>query len=139
MTARERGTAGACSDMVNLHEIGRPPEGTHLVKYMIGRPGTLDTAALMRCLDLVVCVDTAAGHLAGALGVPVWVVLSAVSDWQWLRERPDTPWYPTMKLFRQTRLGVWDDVFARLAADLAHRVGEQSGMTGWGSSSCPEG
>src|SRR5262249_49476946 len=69
-------------------------------------------------LDLVVTVDTALGHLAGALGKPVWLALSAVSDWRWLRERNDTPWYPTMRLFRQKELGDWDSVFAAMADEL---------------------
>ena len=61
----------------------------------------------MTGLDLVVTSDTAAAHLAGALGVPVWAALSAVADWRWLRGRDDTPWYPTMRLFRQTEVGAW--------------------------------
>ena len=62
--------------------------------------------------------DTAIPHLAGALGVPVWVALPRVPDWRWLLEREDNPWYPTMRLFRQTRVHHWDDVFARMAAEL---------------------
>src|SRR5262249_31780852 len=84
--------------------------------------GFLDTAAVMKCLDLVVTADTATGHLAGALGVPVWLALSAVADWRWLVGREDTPWYPTMRLFRQERLGDWDGVFARMAAELGRLV-----------------
>jgi tetratricopeptide (TPR) repeat protein len=78
----------------------------------------LDTAAVMRCLDLVVTADTAAAHLAGALDVPAWVVLSTVTDWRWLMGRQDTPWYPSVRLFRQARLGDWEGVFARMAAEL---------------------
>jgi hypothetical protein len=77
-----------------------------------------DTAALMRGLDLVVTVDTATAHLAGALGVPVWVPLSTIVDWRWLLGREDSPWYPTMRLFRQAQLGDWGPVFARLAEEL---------------------
>lgn len=62
--------------------------------------GFLDTAAVMQNLDLVVTAETSVGHLAGALGVPVWLALSAVADWRWLVGRTDTPWYPTMRLFR---------------------------------------
>jgi tetratricopeptide (TPR) repeat protein len=80
----------------------------------------LDTAAVMKTLDLVVTVDTAAAHLAGALGVPVWVAVSQVSDWRWLLGREDTPWYPTMRLFRQERLGEWGPVFERMAAELRY-------------------
>jgi tetratricopeptide (TPR) repeat protein len=78
----------------------------------------LDTAAVMKCLDLVVTCDTAIGHLAGALGVPVWVALSAAADWRWLLDRDDTPWYPTMRLFRQSKLKRWDDVFDRITAEI---------------------
>jgi tetratricopeptide (TPR) repeat protein len=78
-----------------------------------------DTAAIMRNLDLVVTADTAIAHLAGALGVPVWVALSKITDWRWLVGRDDSPWYPTMRLFRQESLGDWQGVFRRMAAELA--------------------
>jgi tetratricopeptide (TPR) repeat protein len=78
----------------------------------------LDTAAVMKCLDLVVTADTAAAHLAGALGVPAWVALSAVADWRWMIGREDTPWYPTLRLCRQRTLGDWGGVFARMAGEL---------------------
>jgi tetratricopeptide (TPR) repeat protein len=74
----------------------------------------LDTAAVMKCLDLVVCVDTAAGHLAGALGLPVWLVISSVPDWRWLRDQAVPAWYRTMQLFRQPTLGEWEVTFRRL-------------------------
>jgi tetratricopeptide (TPR) repeat protein len=83
----------------------------------------LDTAAVMKHLDLVVTADTAAAHLAGALGVPVWVALSRIADWRWLRGREETPWYPTMRLFRQQELGDWAEVVSRMAAQLRHLVG----------------
>jgi len=78
----------------------------------------MDTAAVMANLDLVITCDTAIGHLAGALGIPVWLALSFVSDWRWLLDRPDTPWYPTMRLFRQQTLGKWEDIFASMAREL---------------------
>jgi tetratricopeptide (TPR) repeat protein len=77
-----------------------------------------DTAAIMQCLDLVVSSDTAIPHLAGALGVPVWVALPHVPDWRWLLGRDDSPWYPTMRLFRQSRPGDWEGVFKQIAADV---------------------
>jgi hypothetical protein len=76
------------------------------------------TAAVMACLDLVVCIDTSAGHLAGALGVPCWLALSAVSDWRWMRQREDTPWYRGHRLFRQRTAGDWLEVFAHMAVGL---------------------
>lgn len=78
-----------------------------------------DTAALVEQLDLVVSVDTSVVHLAGALGKPVWVLLPEVPDWRWLMERPDTPWYPTMRLYRQGADKNYDPVLARIGADLA--------------------
>jgi Tfp pilus assembly protein PilF len=78
----------------------------------------MDTTAIMKNLDLVVTSDTVIAHLAGAMGVPVWVALPLIPDWRWLLERADSPWYPGMRLFRQTRLGQWDDVFERIAAEL---------------------
>jgi hypothetical protein len=78
----------------------------------------MDTAAAMQHLDLVITSDTAITHLAGAMGRPVWVALHFASDWRWLDQRPDSPWYPTMRLFRQTSLGDWDEVFGRIAAEL---------------------
>jgi tetratricopeptide (TPR) repeat protein len=78
----------------------------------------MDTAAVMLNLDLVITSDTSIGHLAGALGVPVWLALSQVPDWRWLLQRDDTPWYPTMRLFRQTQYGQWEDVFDRIKYEL---------------------
>jgi hypothetical protein len=66
----------------------------------------------------VIAPDTAVAHLAGGLGVPVWVALCSVPDWRWLHGRDDSPWYPTMRLFRQTRLGDWDGVFRRMTEAL---------------------
>ncbi len=81
-----------------------------------------DTAALVSVLDLVISVDTAVVHLAGALGRPVWVLLAAAPDWRWLRDREDSPWYPTARLFRQPMAGDWDSVMDRVAAALAARA-----------------
>jgi tetratricopeptide (TPR) repeat protein len=81
-----------------------------------------DTAFVLSQLDLVITVDTSVAHLAGALGKPVWLLLSFAPDWRWLLERTDNPWYPTMRLFRQTRLGDWRSVFERVSASLASVV-----------------
>ncbi len=80
----------------------------------------LDTAAVMANLDLIIAPNTSLAHLAGALGFPVWVVLSAIAtDWRWLDQRNDTPWYPSMRLYRQQVPGDWDEVFNRIYADVA--------------------
>jgi tetratricopeptide (TPR) repeat protein len=84
----------------------------------------IDTAAIMKNLDLIISSDTSAAHLAGALGVRVWVALQRVPDWRWLLEREDSPWYPTMRLFRQSRPDDWDEVFERIAGELAILIGE---------------
>jgi len=83
-----------------------------------GLESFLDTAAVMKHLDLVITSDTSIAHLAGALGRPVWVVLQHLPDWRWMLGRDDSPWYPTMRLFRQPRPGDWAAVFERLGAAL---------------------
>ena len=77
-----------------------------------------DTACAVSMLDLVITVDTAVAHLAGALGRPAWVLLPAFPDWRWLLEREDSPWYPTMRLFRQAQSGDWGELFGRVAVGL---------------------
>jgi len=81
-----------------------------------------DTAALITNLDLVISIDTSVAHLAGALGKPVWVVLPHSSDWRWLLDREDSPWYPTMRLFRQKTRDNWAEVFDRVAGALRHQI-----------------
>ena len=88
-----------------------------------GPDGFIDTAAVMMNLDLVITSDTAVAHLAGALGRPVWVALRAVPDWRWMMGREDSPWYPSMRLFRQTKRDDWGSVFAAMSAALAARDG----------------
>jgi len=87
-----------------------------------GADAFVDTAATMACLDLVVTCDTSVAHLAGALAVPVWVALKRDAEWRWLIERADSPWYPTMRLFRQLYRGVWSNVFEAMAGELAQLV-----------------
>ena len=77
-----------------------------------------ETAAMIQTLDLVVTVDTAIAHLAGALGKPVWILLPYYADWRWLLDRDDSPWYPTARLFRQHKRRDWDGVLSRVAAAL---------------------
>jgi ADP-heptose:LPS heptosyltransferase len=74
---------------------------------------------VMANLDLVISIDTASAHLAGAMGRPVWTLLTSDPDWRWLRGREDSPWYPTMRLFRQRQAGDWDEVLGRAAKALA--------------------
>jgi Tfp pilus assembly protein PilF len=81
-----------------------------------------ETAALIANLDMVITVDTAMGHLAGALGKPVWILLPKGSDWRWLLDRSDSPWYPTARLFRQRSPGAWDPVIGDAATALAARL-----------------
>jgi ADP-heptose:LPS heptosyltransferase len=82
-----------------------------------------ETAAIMTQLDLVITPDSALAHLAGGLGVPVWVALSSVGEWRWLEGRDDSPWYPTMRLFRQAQPGDWDGVFHRITEALKANAG----------------
>lgn len=87
-----------------------------------GPDAFLDTAAVMMHLDLVVTSDTSLAHLAGALGRPVWVVLQANADWRWMLDRGDSPWYPTMRLFRQKVQGDWSEPFARIKSQISELV-----------------
>ncbi|MGO9438390.1 MAG: tetratricopeptide repeat protein [Terracidiphilus sp.] len=89
-----------------------------------------DTAALIGKLDLVITVDTAVAHLAGALGKPTWLLLPFAPDWRWLMEREDSPWYPTMRLFRQPKFGDWTPVLERVRNELAVLV-RRNRRTNW--------
>jgi Glycosyltransferase family 9 (heptosyltransferase) len=80
-----------------------------------------DTARLIDQMDLVITIDTAVAHLVGALGKPVWVMLPFASDWRWLLDREDSPWYPTMRLFRQQHIGDWEGVIQRVTNALRNR------------------
>lgn len=90
-----------------------------------GPDAFLDSAAIMAGLDLVVTCDTAIAHLAGALGRPAWVALKRIPDWRWGLEGEATPWYPSLRLFRQRAQGDWESVFAPMAEALAARLGEE--------------
>ncbi len=95
--------------------------------HLIDRHGDLhdlaDTASLLAWMDLLISVDTAVAHLAGAMGIPVWLLLSATADWRWLLRRQDTPWYPQTRLFRQERVGDWNAVIGHVAQALQHLSG----------------
>jgi hypothetical protein len=104
-------------------QSGRSP-----IIELTGRRGRdfAETAAIMTHLDLVIAPDTAVAHLAGGLGIPVWVALSSVPEWRWLTGREDSPWYPTMRLFRQTTFGDWDGVFRRMTDVLKQELQDRN-------------
>ena len=96
-----------------------PPRGMPLIDLTKDLHDFADTAALVSNLDLVITVDTAVAHVAGALGKPAWVLIASEHDWRWLIARQDTPWYPTLRLFRQCIPGQWPQVAQRVAEALA--------------------
>jgi Flp pilus assembly protein TadD len=95
-------------------DLGLKPEEVH--------GPFLDTAAILRCLDVVVTSDTSLAHLAGALGIATYLAVPHVPEWRWLLHREDTPWYPTIRLVRQSQVGQWGGVFVRIAAALRGRA-----------------
>ncbi|QWV95598.1 tetratricopeptide repeat protein [Geomonas oryzisoli] len=100
-------------------QAATPPPGMELTDLGAGITSFADTAAILTQLDLVISADTAVAHLAGGLGVPVWVLLPMACDWRWLMEREDSPWYPSARLFRQQCRGDWGEVLERVARQLA--------------------
>jgi len=114
-------------DLIELHSLQVGPDAEQLNPWR-GNPGLhdwaphlsdfTDTAHLIHQLDLVISVDTAVAHLAGALGKPTWLLLPHNADYRWLRNRDDSPWYPGMRLFRQEQLGDWGSVIHQLRAAL---------------------
>jgi hypothetical protein len=112
---RER-TSASSGDIngISILELGADLDTAH--------GAFVDTAAIMMNLDLVITSDTAIPHLAGALGVPVWLALPYVPDWRWLLDRTDSPWYPSMRLFRQKAPGDWTGVFEEIKVALHERL-----------------
>ncbi len=113
--------AAACAPRLVGLQLG--PRAGELAPHRIPELGRAlasyaDTAAVLANLDLLVTVDTSAAHLAGALGVPTWLMLPNAPDWRWMRDRADSPWYPSMRLFRQERAGDWDGVVRQVTAAL---------------------
>lgn len=102
-----------------LEQLDRLPAGMHIEtlgeSFDEGPDAFVDTAAVMESLDLIVTSDTAIAHLAAALGRPTWIALRLVPEWRWLLDRSDTPWYPTVRLFRQNKLDDWKPVFREMA------------------------
>jgi len=92
---------------------------THILNFASHLNDFVDTAALIENLDLVISVDTSVAHLSGALGKKVWTLLQNVPDWRWLLDREDSPWYPSMKLYRQISIGDWNGVLDRVKSDLS--------------------
>jgi hypothetical protein len=105
--------------------LQRGPTAEQAVVALFANPGDNSTdiwrtARLIRGVDLVVTVDTMVAHLAGTLGIPVWILLRRDADWRWMQDRSDSPWYPTARLYRQEIEGDWEAPLERLAADLRH-------------------
>lgn len=103
-------------------QAATPPAGWDLVDLSAELRSMSDTAAVIQNLDLVIGADTSVVHLAGALARPVWVLISVQSDFRWLLDRTDSPWYPTMRLFRQTQMNDWNTPIVQLAHELRKRV-----------------
>jgi Flp pilus assembly protein TadD len=103
-----------------LHHL---PAGMTIETYDFdeGSDAFLDSAAMIEACDLVISADSAPAHLAGALGVPTWIALKRVPDWRWFLGRDDSPWYPSVRLFRQQTMGYWDNVFEAMGAELISR------------------
>jgi hypothetical protein len=89
----------------------------------------MDTAAVIKNLDLVITVDTSIAHLSAAIGTPVWTILPNPPDWRWMLNRTDTPWYPNMRLFRQPEQGAWDPVMKQIVSELERTVAQKSMTT----------
>jgi hypothetical protein len=100
----------------------RRPKGWELIDLTGAIRDFADTAVLVSRMDLVISVDTSVAHLAGALAVPVWVLVSSLPDYRWMLDRTDSPWYPTMKLFRQPALDDWETPISRMAGELREMV-----------------
>lgn len=100
-------------------EALNPPDGLNLIDLQNDLPDFHHTAAAIMNLDLVISVDTAVAHLAGALGRPVWTLLPFAPDWRWMLGRTDSPWYPTMRLFRQKQRDDWDSVIREVCGALS--------------------
>jgi ADP-heptose:LPS heptosyltransferase len=99
-------------------QIANPPAGMKVIDLAERLADFTVTAAVIANLDLVIAVDTSIVHLAGALAKPVWTLLPSFPDWRWMQQREDSPWYPTMRLFRATQRNDWPGVMGRVAAEL---------------------
>ena len=102
----------------SLIENKYPDHGILGEEFDNGEDAFIDTAAVMMCCDLIITVDTSIAHLAGALGRPVWTALKYIPDWRWMLNRNDSPWYPTMRLYRQNDFDKWNSVLTTIKKDL---------------------
>src|SRR5882672_8086710 len=109
----------------DAEELRRQPALTHVGDALADFD---DTAAVVMLADLVITVDTSVAHLAGALGRPIWVLVPFWPDWRWMLDRADTPWYPTMRLYRQPRAGDWEGVIAQVA-DMVQTGARAAGLS----------
>jgi len=106
--------ANQCANKISIENLGE-----HLLDFT-------DTAAAIQNMDLIISVDTAVLHLAGAMDKPIWALLAFAPDWRWMLNRSDSPWYPTRRLFRQKDWGNWDSVFEECAKELKALIGKGS-------------
>ena len=102
----------------DLRETDRAELGSHIIDWTAELADFADTATLVKCLDLVISVDTSVAHLAGALGCPTWILLPWTPDYRWLLHRDDSPWYPSVRLFRQNETRDYASVLDRVRAEL---------------------
>jgi Flp pilus assembly protein TadD len=112
-----------------VEQLEKLPEGIRIESFgdeLDAGDSFVDTAALAESLDLIITSDTSIAHLAGALARPTWVLLRSVPDWRWMLDRSDSPWYPTMRLFRQKRAGDWSSVFAAVERELGALVSSKT-------------
>ena len=108
------------------NEIGQMAPGRRMIDVVNAAEDFADTAAIIDHLDLVISVDTAVAHLAGAMNKPVWLLNRFDTDWRWQLNRSDSPWYPSMTIFRQQALGNWDDVIIQITSSLRHFLNDLS-------------
>ena len=116
-----------------LDQLETLPEGMKVTTlgpdFNTGPDNVVDTAAVMKNIDLIISTDTSVPHIAGALGCPVWVLLKSAPDWRWQVEREDCPWYPTMRLFRQKAAGEWEEVISRVVEALVEWRASRSDLS----------
>jgi len=105
--------------LIDVHPVPIPYDGGMMLDWT-------ETAALIDALDLVICVDTAVAHMAGAIGKPVWLLNRFNTDWRWMLHRTDSPWYPSMRIFRQPKMGDWDSVMETVISELQYLISDDA-------------